>query len=218
MSLSILTTPPDTEQPFFIPGPVGVLEAIFYPAKEQSNQVAVLCHPHPLHEGSMNNKVIHTLSRAFHRKGIHSIRFNYRGVGKSEGLFGDSIGEIEDAKAVVAWLKKSMPSAQWYFSGFSFGSYIAARCAQDLDCKQLISIAPAVHHQPYQDLSAITCPWVVIQGESDEIVPPEKVYQWFEQADQQSEGNMQLIKLAGASHFFHGKLIELRTIVMDVIS
>ena len=80
MSLSTLTTLPDQEQPFVIPGPCGAIEAIAFKAKQPTHKVAILCHPHPLHEGTMHNKVIHTLSRSYHRKGFHSIRFNFRGV------------------------------------------------------------------------------------------------------------------------------------------
>lgn len=208
---------PDNEQPFFIQGPQGKLESIFLKSKYPTSKIAILCHPHPLHEGTMHNKVIHTLSRAFHRKGIHSIRFNFRGVGKSEGAFDNSIGEVLDVKAVYNFIEKIFDKPEIYLAGFSFGSYIAASFCQQISCKQLFSIAPAVHHQPYQKLLSISVPWVVIQGEEDEVVSVKEVYDWFEFASQRLGANMTLIKIPGSSHFFHAKLIELRTMVMDAI-
>jgi alpha/beta superfamily hydrolase len=216
MNSSILTTLPDTENPFFIPGPCGNLETIFFKAKVDTNKIAVLCHPHPLFEGTMHNKVIHTLSRAFHKKSMHSIRFNYRGVGKSDGIYGDSVGEIQDALAIIDWININIPNAELYLAGFSFGAYIAASCAINSPCKQLFSIAPAIPNQPYENLTNISCPWVVIQGEQDEVIPPLDVYTWFEQKNS-TQTNFQLFKVPSASHFFHAKLIDLRTIVMDSI-
>lgn len=196
-----------------IPGPAGDLESLVYQA-EASESVAIICHPHPLFQGTMHNKVIYTLSRTFYQAGITAVRFNYRGVGKSEGSFGHSEGEIEDLLAVIAWVKHHLSPKQFYFAGFSFGAYIAASGASQEKCTQLISIAPAVTNQPYASLKNITCPWLVVQGEEDEIISPQAVYDWVSE-EKQRHPQILLEKIPEATHFFHGKLNVLRTIVEE---
>lgn len=202
-----------SETAIMIPGPVGVLESLIYPVKN-SDAVAVICHPHPLFQGTMYNKVIYILSRIFHDAGITAVRFNFRGVGKSEGSFGHSVGEIEDLFAVVNWIKETTSSVQFYFAGFSFGAYIAASGAAGQSCKQLFSIAPAVTHQPYASLPSLSNPWLVLQGEEDEIISPQAVYDWYEDAKNYHH-ELSLIKLPGATHFFHGQLNTLRAVIKE---
>lgn len=208
---------PEGESHFFIPGPAGRLETLSLsvpaakqPASVTTPRVGVICHPHPLKEGTMHNKVVHTLSRAFMHQGIHSLRFNYRGVGHSEGSFGDSIGEVADLMAVIAWLDSVFPQADLYLAGFSFGAYIAAMGATQRTCQHLFSIAPAVTIQPYDQLPPIRCPWTIVQGENDEVVSPEAVYTWYERAHPNALAPMNLIKMPDTGHFFHSKLILLR--------
>lgn len=198
-----------------IPGPAGDLESLVYPV-ENSRAVAIICHPHPLFQGTMYNKVIYTLSRAFHHAGITAVRFNFRGVGKSEGSFGHSVGEIEDLEAVISWVKQATPEVEFYFAGFSFGAYIAAAGAAKEPCKQLFSIAPAVTHQPYATLPPLSNPWLVVQGEEDEIISSQAVYDWYERAKNYHHA-LSLIKLPEATHFFHGQLNLLRTIIENHI-
>lgn len=199
------------EQHFLIEGPQGDLELLTLSAP-QARGVAIVCHPHPLFQGTMHNKVVHTLAQAFHRQGLHSVRFNYRGVGKSEGQFGHSVGEGEDLQAVINWVQSVVDLPLW-LAGFSFGAFIAAFAAQHTPCQQLYSVAPAVANQPYGELT-INCPWVVIQGDADEVSKPGLVYEWFEKHQRAS---MQLIKLPGVSHFFHGNLIVLRDLVEQTL-
>jgi len=202
------------ENRFLIQGPAGHLELLTLAAKEDAKGVAVICHPHPLYGGTLDNKVVHTLSRAFYHQGLHSVRFNFRGVGKSEGSFGHSEGEVEDLAAVLAWVDEVLPAQKIVLAGFSFGAYIAARGALSHSCEQLYSIAPAVSHQPYDLLPLLSCPWTVIQGEADEVISPQDVYAWFEKR-QLSEPSMKLLKIPETSHFFHGHLITLRTLVEE---
>lgn len=204
---------PDNESHIFITGEAGHLELLTTSPENPSTQnkgVAIVCHPHPLHQGTMNNKVVHTLSKAFHNKGLYTVRFNYRGVGKSEGAYGNSIGEVADLLSVLKWVDSVLDNPAIWLAGFSFGAYIAARGASLHACNQLYSIAPAVTNQPYETLSKVACPWIVVQGEKDEVIAPEKVYQWF---DNTQTPNMQLIKCPDTSHFFHGQLVNLRQIV-----
>ncbi len=206
---------PNAELPFLIEGPAGPLELLVLPAKNATSDVGIICHPHPQHGGAMTNKVVHTISRAFHNKGLHAVRFNFRGVGQSAGTFDNSRGEVDDLLAVWQWVKSVLPEARIWLAGFSFGSYIAAKGASMIACQQLFTIAPAVHHQPYQELGKIDCPWIVIQGDKDEVVPPPAVYAAVA-AQSTLQPNISLYKV-DASHFFHGQLIVLRTLIENLL-
>lgn len=202
--------------PFLLQGPAGVLEAL-----AQSNPdprgVAILCHPHPLYQGTMHNKVVSTLARAFFNQQFHTLRFNYRGVGKSQGQYGHSKGEIEDLIAVKHWVHAVLPKLPVYLAGFSFGAYIAAAVASQGACAHLISIAPAVTNQPYDRIGKMDCPWLVVQGEKDEVIETEAVTSWFYQHEK-NQPSMRLVLLSEASHFFHGCLSTLRTIIEDELA
>ncbi|MFI4938011.1 MAG: alpha/beta hydrolase [Candidatus Berkiellales bacterium] len=205
---------PNNEGHFLIDGPAGHLELLTLSAENDPRGVGVICHPHPLHLGTMNNKVVYTLSRAFHNQGLHTVRFNFRGVGKSEGEFGHSEGETADLLAVLAWVDAVLPNSKIWLAGFSFGAYIAAMGAAQHACEQLYSIAPSVINQPFDQIPMLSCPWVIIQGDQDEVIPPPAVNDWFATRKLLQPG-MSLLKIPGASHFFHGKLVELRGLVEE---
>ncbi len=188
-----------------IDGPIGHLQAMVQEAPE-STAVAVICHPHPQQEGTMHNKVVTTLAKAFSLQGVSTIRFNYRGVGESEGSYGDVEGEVEDAEAVVAYAKQRFANQALCMAGFSFGSFIAARIAQQEACQCLVTVAPAVHHADYEQLSGVTCPWLVVMGRQDEVVPFNQVVEWTDS----SPSPLQFEVMVDATHFFHGQLIGLR--------
>jgi alpha/beta superfamily hydrolase len=194
------------QQPVTISGPAGAIEAVLHDTDMPVTHVGIICHPHPLQEGTMHNKVVTTVARTFNNMGITALRFNYRGVGLSEGKYGDVTGEVDDCLAVVTWALQQWPHAKLWLAGFSFGAYIAAATATKVPTQQLISIAPAVERMPYTTLAKINCPWLVIQGEDDDVVTPQAVYDWFETLDAQKT----LVRLAGTGHFFHGKLMDLR--------
>ncbi|MAZ44571.1 MAG: hypothetical protein CMF48_05310 [Legionellales bacterium] len=190
---------------FFIDGPAGALEL-----KTQSNSanpsvVGIICHPNPLQEGTMDNKGVHTTARAFETSGAASVRFNYRGVGKSAGEYGAIEGECDDMRAVVQWVKACAPDARLWFAGFSFGAYIAAKVAEQSQPEALLSIAPAVHLMDYRPLNP-NCPWFVLRALEDEVVSAEEIYQWV----QQSSAKIKCIDFPQSSHFFHGQLVKLR--------
>ncbi|HLB58357.1 MAG TPA: alpha/beta fold hydrolase [Gammaproteobacteria bacterium] len=170
---------------------------------------AIICHPHPLFGGTMNNKVVTTLARAFQNLNINTIRFNFRGVGKSEGKFDQGVGETDDVIAIARWAKTHYLSDKLYLAGFSFGSYVAARAATQLPVTHLLSIAPPVINFDFTALPPITCPWLIIQGEQDEIVSPEAVFDWVETLNPKPT----LIRMPKATHFFHGQLMALREMI-----
>jgi len=204
--------PEGKETSLFLPGAVGVLEAVASPPTSEISRehALILCHPHPLFGGTMENKVVTTLFRQFSQWGFHVVRFNYRGVGKSEGTFDNTVGETEDLLAVARWLQKEKPSLKLWLAGFSFGAVVAAKGAAHLPCEQLISLAPPVHHYDFEKIPPLNIPWLVIQPEEDEVVPPAAVYDWVAHAHNPS---LQLIRMPGASHFFHGQLVKLKEVL-----
>lgn len=197
---------PDKETFITIPGPSGALEAIIFGPKNPQ-AVGIVCHPHPLYEGTMHNKVVTTLARTFRGLNLAVIRFNFRGVGKSAGEYANAIGEVDDLLAVLQWAQQHCPDKKIWLAGFSFGSYIAASVATQKDIAKLILIAPPVNHFDFASLPAMPSTWYVVQGDRDEIVPPEEVYAWLKTLSHPPV----LIRLPNATHFFHGQLGELHS-------
>lgn len=204
---------PETSQ---VPGPAGPLEIRFtLPPNPEAGQVAVICHPHPLYGGTMDNKVVSTLSRACLEAGIPVLVFNFRGVGGSAGKHDHAMGEIDDCLAAVNWALARTNADTLVLAGFSFGSYVAAAAAARLPAgvrlRRLMMIAPPVHHYPVAGL-VIPADTLVVQGDADEVVPPEAVFAWGEQA------GLSVVRLAGCGHFFHGRLTELKQIVLGTLT
>ena len=135
----------------------------------------------------MHNKVVHTLARAFVSGNIATLRFNFRGVGSSEGQYDDGRGEVDDVLAAVDWMAARRPGLPVWLGGFSFGAYIATRAALNLDVGQLITIAPPVDRYAFDSLHHPECPWLVVQGDEDELVSIEAVLGWAEQLEPQPE-------------------------------
>ena len=204
---------PDARGHICIRGPAGRLEcAVDVPkAGAQLPAVAVLCHPHPLHGGTMHNKVVTIMERALRELGLYTIRFNYRGVGDSEGSYDDGYGESDDLMAVVDWVRRVCPDHDLWLGGFSFGAYITLRVAQNLAIKQLISIAPAVERYEFANVEHPQCPWLIIQGDEDELVSVDAVQEWVAQLDPQPE----LIVMPEADHLFHRRLMDLRGLIKN---
>ena len=192
-----------------IQGPCGDLEAIIETPLSPS-AIAVVCHPHPLHGGTMTNKVAHALARSFNECGMVSVRFNYRGVGKSAGTYDAGIGETQDAVAVVRWAQQRWPGLSLYMAGFSFGGGVALRAALHTSCVGLVTIAPAIARDP-PPAQLPSCPWLLIQGDADDVVPAATVMNWVDALTIKPETKM----LEGAGHFFHGRLIDLRQVVRE---
>lgn len=206
---------PTTETTFLLPAPAGELEVIANAPEQLKNPpaVAIICHPHPLHGGTMNNKVVTTLARMFREIGMYTVRFNFRGVGKSTGTFDQGNGELDDLLAVIKWVNTVLPNVPITLAGFSFGSYIAAKGSLQIPTAQLVSVAPPVINFNMHELPPITCPWIVVQGDQDEIVSPAAVFEWIETRNPQPT----LIRMEGAGHFFHGRLLELRERLREVL-
>lgn len=191
----------------FIDGPAGPLECLIENGAEPQRSItAILCHPHPLFGGTMNNKVITTMMQTCRDLGMSTIRFNFRGVGQSKGQYGEGVGELQDCLAIINWARQQQPSHQILLAGFSFGGCIAIRAAEKTSPIGLITIAPPVSRMPCEDVASIPCPWIMVQGEKDETVEPESVYQFVEHRQEK----ITLIRLSNAEHFFHGQLTVLK--------
>ncbi len=202
------------EHALFLQGAIGKLEAVLtVPEQNHSAFIAFLGHPHSLQGGTMNNKVVTTLTRVFKELGIPSLRFNFRGVGQSEGVYDAGIGESEDMLVLVREWQQEQPERKLIFAGFSFGSYVAYRAAAQSDSKLLITVAPAVHHYNYGEFNSAPYPWLIVQGDEDEVVPPALVFDFASQA----KPEIPVIRFANTGHFFHGKLIELKAQLMEYI-
>jgi alpha/beta superfamily hydrolase len=207
---------PTPTQSLSISGPAGNLEALLdEPATAGSPQaVAVICHPHPLHGGTMTNKVVHVLAKAFNEAGAPAVRFNFRGVGASAGSFDDGNGETHDALAVLDWAAQRWPGAQLWLGGFSFGGAIAIRAAVSRaasgDVSRLVTVAPAIRRVTVDSSSLPQCPWLIVQGDRDELVDAADIQQWA----QSLPAPPRLALLTGVEHFFHGRLNDLRQVVV----
>ncbi|MEZ5564840.1 MAG: alpha/beta hydrolase [Gammaproteobacteria bacterium] len=208
---------PPPREALTLNGPAGPIEALLdTPPGPQASAVAVVCHPHPQHQGTMLNKVVHTLSRALNGLQIPAIRFNFRGVGASGGAYADGIGETDDALAVVAWARERYPDRELWLAGFSFGAAVAIRAARTSACSQLITVAPAVTRMSEllgSDLPE--CPWLLIQGTADEVVAADDVAAWVKSL----KSPPTFVLLPDVDHFFHGRLTLLRdTVVANVVA
>jgi len=195
-----------------IPGPAGLLEALIdTPEAGAGEHVVVVCHPHPLHGGTMTNKVAHMLAKAFNSVGAAAVRFNFRGVGKSAGAYAEGIGETDDALAVMEWAGERWPHAKLSLAGFSFGGAVAIRAAAMRPVYRLVTVAPAVDRVDVPTAVLPTCPWLIVQGDQDDVVDPTKIREWAEGLAQRPE----LALLSGVGHYFHGRLNELKEVVVN---
>ncbi len=165
-----------------------------------------MCHPHPLHGGTLQNKVAHTLARSFIGQGFIALRFNFRGVNESAGEFDEGRGERNDVIAAVDWLKSSYPDLPLWISGFSFGAAMAIHAAAERTPAGLVSIAPAVIRMAELRSNQPDCPWLIIQGDQDELIDIDETIAWVNELDPGPE--LQIFEKT--EHFFHGKLILLR--------
>lgn len=192
-------------------GPAGPIECAIDRPADTPRGVVVLCHPHPVHGGTMDNKVVQTLARAFLQLGYRSVRFNFRGVGGSAGAWDEGRGEVEDALAVIAAQRD--PSLPLLLGGFSFGGFVACQAAQRLAAGdkplRMVLVGPAAVNFP---LAPVPQDTLVIHGEADEVVPLQAVLDW---ARPQA---LPVVVVPGVGHFFHGQLALLKSLVVRAFS
>lgn len=191
-----------------VKGPAGDIECAIDTPAGTPRGVAVVCHPHPQHGGTLDNKVAQTLARAFVQLGWRSVRFNFRGVGASQGAWDEGVGEVEDALAVIEAHRD--PAAPLMLAGFSFGAYVATqaatRLADDSKPQRLVLVGPSTEKQ---QMAAVPGDTLVIHGESDEVVPLSATLAWARPQ------NLPVIVFPGVGHFFHGQLALLKTVIVQ---
>ncbi|HEY8229768.1 MAG TPA: CocE/NonD family hydrolase, partial [Rhodanobacteraceae bacterium] len=173
----------------------------------------VICHPNPQQGGTLRNKVVTMLERSFRESGLATVRFNFRGIGASTGEFDHGDGESGDLVAVAQWVRQTQSGDALWLAGFSFGSYIALRSTRSLGADALVTVAPPVGRYEFGELAMPNCPWLVVQGEDDEVVDPQGVFDWVETLDPQPT----LIRMPETGHFFHRRLMDLRGAVKNAV-
>ena len=191
-----------------IVAPAGSLQV--RPIWQDSDTLVVICHPHPLFGGTMDNKVVTTLARFWRRQGYSVLMFNFRGVGSSTGLHDDGVGEAEDLHTVLRWASQHCSATQLILAGFSFGAYIAALGAdrftkwqiERLQLQQVVLVAPAVENYPMANLQLPDQTRVIV-GDADEVVSHDLVVAWAQRL------SLDIVVVPQASHFFHGRLNDL---------
>ncbi|MBV8379686.1 MAG: alpha/beta fold hydrolase [Paucibacter sp.] len=198
-----------------IAGPAGQIEcALDRPAGEEMRGLALICHPNPTQGGTMDNKVVQTLARAFLQLGFRTVRFNFRGIGQSEGAWDEGVGEIDDAQAVLDAVRQA--DEPLVLAGFSFGGYVASRLDQRLmadpaqAAKRLVLVGPATSR--FDVAPTVPADTLVIHGEVDDVVPLTSVLDW---ARPQS---LPVVVVPGVGHFFHGQLPLLKNLVTSSFS
>ncbi|MDA1331479.1 MAG: alpha/beta hydrolase [Proteobacteria bacterium] len=194
------------EELLLIEGPSGSLEIVVNEPSDTSIGCALIAHPHPLYGGTFNNKVVQTLAKAFCALGLTAVRFNFRGVGNSDGVYDGGTGEIEDFEAVLTYASNRFQPKYLIFSGFSFGTYVVARAAKDKRPHQVVLIAPAVGKFKIENVPADS---LVLHGEEDDVVLLSDVLDWARPQ------HVPVTVLPGAGHFFHGDLIRLQNVVIN---
>ena len=197
----------------FIPGPVGKLEALLEEPEDAAPREAVLvCHPHPQHGGTMHNKVVYRIARAMRLAGCVMLRFNYRGVNLSEGKYDDGIGEVEDARSALAFLRSRYPDLPFSLAGFSFGSRIVLRLGCEIPgARQLLAVGFPAAMPKSAGLGDCIVPRVFIISRNDEFCPIPAMQEYFVGLPEPK----QLIWIDAQDHFFAGALDKLEETVLQ---
>ncbi|MDA0663208.1 MAG: alpha/beta hydrolase [Proteobacteria bacterium] len=194
-----------------INGPEGRIEARYLAAKVPNAPIALFLHPHPLHGGTMNNKVVYSLYQTFLARGFSCLRFNFRGVGRSQGTFSRGEGEMSDAAAALDWLQaNNQDSPQCWIAGFSFGAWIGMQLLMRRpEITGFISVAPPANMYDFSFLAPCPASGLIVQGDKDEIVPADSVQKLIDKLRQQKGVTISHEIVPGANHFFNGRMDEL---------
>lgn len=199
-----------------IPGPAGTLEAILAAPREPARGLALICHPHPLYGGALSNKVVYTLAACALKSRRYALRFNFRGVGRSEGAHDNTVGETEDTVFLANWLREQIPGLPLMLAGFSFGAFVSLQAAARVNAERLVSIAPPFgKYLGDAPLPAHPrCPWLVVHSRDDDTVS----YEHTAAALRGYDPPPQLVTLDGCGHFFNGRLNDLSEAVQPFMT
>lgn len=194
-----------------INGPEGRIEGRYHHNPDKNAPVAIVLHPHPQHGGTMNNKVTYNIYHAFARNGFSVLRFNFRGVGKSQGKFDDGIGELSDAASVLDWLQLQNPDASsFWMGGFSFGTWIGMQLLMRRpEIEGFISVSPPAGKYDFNFLSPCPAHGLIVQGDQDSIVSEDAVSRLADKLSKQKNAGIDYRIILGADHFYRSSVDEL---------
>jgi len=185
-------------------GPDGRLEGRYHHAKQAHAPVALILHPHPLHGGTMNNRVVHALYQRFQSMGFSTLRFNFRGVGRSQGRYDGGIGEISDAAAALDFLQAVNPNASsLWVAGYSFGAYVGMQLLMRRpEMGGFVSVSAPASHYDFGFLAPCPCNGLMLHGAEDELVPESSVRKLVEKLNTQKGISIDYRVMPGAGHIF----------------
>lgn len=192
-------------------GPAGRLEGRFQPAKEKNGPIAIILHPHPQFGGTMNNQVAYQLFYMFLKRGYAVLRFNFRGVGRSQGEFDHGVGELSDAAAALDWIQTIHPEARGcWVAGFSFGAWIGMQLLMRRpEVEGFISIAPPANLHDFTFLAPCPSSGLIIHGDADRVVPQKDVQALVDKLKSQKGITIEQQIVPGANHFFEDHVDDL---------
>ena len=202
-----------------INGPDGRLEGRFQAGKEPNAPIALILHPHPQHGGTMNNKVVYNLYHSFTRQGFAVLRFNFRGVGRSQGSFDRGEGELSDAASALDWLQSINPNAQGcWVAGFSFGAWIGMQLLMRRpEIEGFVSVAPPANIYDFSFLAPCPASGLVVQGAADDLVPEPAVRKLVDKLSNQRDIEIAYKIIDNANHFFGNEMEQLTGTVEDYV-
>ena len=199
---------PRSLERYTIAGPIGKLEVALNSPDGARAGIALIAHPNPVEGGTLDNKVVHTLARTFFALSYLAVRFNYRGVGQSEGTYDAGRGEVDDARAVLAHVREQAGDLPLLLAGFSFGAFIVSQLAPEETVQRMVLVGPAVGRFAVGNVGADT---IVVHGEQDDVVPLADVMNWARPQE------LPVVVFPGCGHFFHGRLTQLSRVVASLV-
>lgn len=203
-----------------IPGPVGRIEAMYKHNNEEAAPIALMLHPHPIYGGTMNNKVVYSMYHTFAEAGFNVLRFNFRGVGNSQGEYDKGEGELEDATAALEWLQANNPRARaCWVGGFSFGAWIGMQLLMRRpEVTSFVSIAPPANMYDFSFLAPCPTSGLMVHGTNDQVAPLVETQKLVERLHMQKGIHIELDEVNGANHYFQGQIDRLDSSVASYLS
>jgi len=200
-------------------GPGGRIEGRYHPARQKNAPIGIVLHPHPQFGGTMNHAIVYQIYYAFVHRGFSALRFNFRGVGRSQGGFDHGIGELSDAAAALDWAQTVNTEARsCWIAGFSFGAWIGMQLLMRRpEIDSFISVAPPASMYDFTFLAPCPSSGLIVHGEADEIVAPDSVQKLVTKLSHQRDIKITYNLLPGANHFFTDKMPELEAIISDYL-
>ena len=186
------------------PGPEGRLEGRYHPQRNRDAPIAIVLHPHPQFGGTMNNRIVYNLHYAFHNMGFNVLRFNFRGVGRSQGEYDEGIGELSDAASALDYLQSMNQNAKHcWVAGFSFGAWIGMQLLMRRpEITGFISVSPPANRYDFSFLAPCPSSGLIISGAADRVAPPENTHELVERLHEQKGITITHSEINGAGHFF----------------